>query len=88
MDESLNELGESIVGALPGAVSGYTRRVRRTDGPCGGRCARQVLTMLRDDPRFPLVNFIDLCGVDYPARPKRFDVVGTCFRPSTTVASA
>lgn len=34
-----------------------------------------LLTHLRDDPRCLFQCFIDICGVDYPARPKRFDVV-------------
>jgi NADH-quinone oxidoreductase subunit C len=35
----------------------------------------EVLTILRDDPELQFFSFIDLCGVDYPAREKRFDVV-------------
>lgn len=35
----------------------------------------EVLTILRDDQECRFVNFIDICGVDYPAREKRFDVV-------------
>jgi NADH-quinone oxidoreductase subunit C len=34
-----------------------------------------LLTFLRDDPRCQFISFIDLCGVDYPEREKRFDVV-------------
>lgn len=34
-----------------------------------------VLTYLRDDAECRFVNFIDVCGVDWPAREKRFDVV-------------
>ena len=34
-----------------------------------------VLAALRDDPELQFVSFIDLCGVDYPEREKRFDVV-------------
>ena len=34
-----------------------------------------LCTFLRDDERCRFVNFIDLCGVDYPQREKRFDVV-------------
>jgi len=34
-----------------------------------------VLTMLRDDPRFSCEQLMDLCGVDWPERPERFDVV-------------
>lgn len=34
-----------------------------------------LLTFLRDDSRFAFVNFIDICGVDWPDRPERFEVV-------------
>ncbi|GLK69488.1 NADH-quinone oxidoreductase subunit C [Hansschlegelia plantiphila] len=34
-----------------------------------------VVTFLRDDPECRFVCFIDVCGVDWPAREKRFDVV-------------
>jgi NADH-quinone oxidoreductase subunit C len=35
----------------------------------------RVATFLRDDPQCRFVCFIDICGADYPAREKRFDVV-------------
>jgi NADH-quinone oxidoreductase subunit C len=34
-----------------------------------------VVTLLRDDPELQFVSFIDLCGVDWPGRETRFDVV-------------
>jgi NADH-quinone oxidoreductase subunit C len=34
-----------------------------------------VLTKLRDEPQLRFEQLIDLCGVDYPARKERFDVV-------------
>ena len=34
-----------------------------------------VLTKLRDDPALQFEQLIDLCGVDYPERAERFDVV-------------
>ncbi|SEQ83534.1 NADH dehydrogenase subunit C [Faunimonas pinastri] len=34
-----------------------------------------VLTLLRDDPDLQFICFIDICGVDWPARENRFDVV-------------
>jgi len=34
-----------------------------------------LLTTLRDDPRFSCEQLMDLCGVDWPERPERFDVV-------------
>ncbi|HEX9903972.1 MAG TPA: NADH-quinone oxidoreductase subunit C [Propylenella sp.] len=35
----------------------------------------EVIAALRDDPELRFVSFIDLCGVDWPQREKRFDVV-------------
>ena len=35
----------------------------------------EVLTKLRDDPDCQFEILIDICGVDYPARKNRFDVV-------------
>ena len=34
-----------------------------------------LLTFLRDDQACRFVQLIDICGADYPNRPKRFDVV-------------
>jgi NADH-quinone oxidoreductase subunit C len=35
----------------------------------------KVAKFLRDDPRCQFVSIIDICGVDWPAREKRFDIV-------------
>jgi NADH-quinone oxidoreductase subunit C len=34
-----------------------------------------VVMALRDDPELQFISFVDLCGVDYPERERRFDVV-------------
>ena len=34
-----------------------------------------LMTALRDDPRFAFEQVMDICGVDWPDRPDRFDVV-------------
>ncbi len=34
-----------------------------------------VMATLRDDPRFACAQLMDLCGVDWPQRAERFDVV-------------
>ncbi|NBX04011.1 MAG: NADH-quinone oxidoreductase subunit C [Alphaproteobacteria bacterium] len=34
-----------------------------------------LMLVLRDDPAYKFKQLIDVCGVDYPAREKRFDVV-------------
>jgi NADH-quinone oxidoreductase subunit C len=75
MEEALRELGEQITQALAGAVSGY--RVEYGELTIDADAAKivAVATFLRDDPRCQFVCFIDICGADYPAREKRFDVV-------------
>jgi NADH-quinone oxidoreductase subunit C len=35
----------------------------------------EVMTTLRDDPRFAFEQVMDICGVDWPDREERFDVV-------------
>ena len=35
----------------------------------------EVVTALRDDPQLKFISFVDICGVDWPEREKRFDVV-------------
>jgi NADH-quinone oxidoreductase subunit C len=35
----------------------------------------RVLTFLRDEPSLLFKELLDICGVDYPARERRFDVV-------------
>lgn len=35
----------------------------------------ELMTTLRDDPRFAFEQFMDICGVDWPERAERFDIV-------------
>jgi len=44
----------------------------------------EVLKFLRDDPRSQFTCMIDVCGVDYPGRKNRFDVVLTENKKSIT----
>jgi NADH-quinone oxidoreductase subunit C len=81
MDETLEQLGETIVGALDGAVTGskvafgqLTLDVRADD-------LVKAMTFLRDDARCQFISFIDVCAVDWPAREKRFDVVYQLLSP-------
>lgn len=71
----LEELGSYVSGALGNAISGYSVR----NGDLTVYAVRSeilsVLKFLRDDETCQFVNFIDICGVDYPERDERFDVV-------------
>jgi NADH-quinone oxidoreductase subunit C len=75
MEEALRELGEQITQALAGAVSGH--RVEYGELTVDADAAKivEVAKFLREDARCQFVSFIDICGADYPAREKRFDVV-------------
>jgi len=75
MEETLRELGEQVTQALAGAVSGY--RVDRGELTLDVEAKEivRVATFLRDDPRCQFWNIVDVCGVDWPRREKRFDVV-------------
>ena len=75
MDEALIELGEYIAASLRDSVSGSNLAYGELMIDAKTDHIVKVLTFLRDDTacRFKIV--IDICGVDYPERPKRFDVV-------------
>jgi len=75
MSEGLNDLAAHIEAALDAdilesviACGELTLTVKPAD-------IVATATFLRDDPRCRFVSIIDVCGADYPARRKRFDVV-------------
>jgi NADH-quinone oxidoreductase subunit C len=75
MEEMLRELGEHVTGASAGAVKTYRVEFGELTIDVDANKIVEVAKFLRDDPRCQFVSFIDICGVDYPAREKRFDVV-------------
>ena len=73
--EALTELGEHIAASKPEAVMGstvthdeLTMTVRADQLPA-------LVKFLRDDSLCRFSTLVDICGVDYPERSKRFDVV-------------
>ncbi len=75
MTEALAALGEHIKAALPGQATGCEVAFGELSVQAEAADIVAVLTFLRDDPRCRFINLIDICGADYPAREKRFDVV-------------
>jgi NADH-quinone oxidoreductase subunit C len=71
----LNQLGETIARALPGAVKSATVAFGELTLDVEPGAIAKVIAHLRDDPACEFKLLIDLCGVDWPQRPKRFDVV-------------
>ncbi len=75
MDENLIDLGEHIVSELRELGVTYAMSHDELVLHTSGDKIIDVLRFLRDDPSCQFVCFIDICGVDYPAREHRFDVV-------------
>jgi NADH-quinone oxidoreductase subunit C len=73
--ERLNSLGERIAADLKGRVTGHSVALGELTLIADAQAIVEVLTYLRDEPECRFVCFIDICGVDYPEREKRFDVV-------------
>ncbi len=75
MDEALTELGENVTAALPQELievqvaHGELFLVTRPE------FIVRVLTFLRDDSNCQFKALVELCGVDYPERAQRFEVV-------------
>ena len=77
----LETLGAHVAGALgEGIETAVAFGELAISAPAGDII--RVLEFLRDDPACRFVNFTDICGVDYPARPMRFDVVYHLLSPS------
>jgi NADH-quinone oxidoreductase subunit C len=75
MTADLQALGADILAALPGkATAAHVAYGDLTIEAEAGDIVEVIRTLVQD-PRFAFINFIDLCGADYPAREKRFDVV-------------
>ncbi|WP_293723103.1 NADH-quinone oxidoreductase subunit C [Stappia sp.] len=75
MDETLAELGEHIKAALGDAVEDCTVAFGELTVVARASDIVQVVRFLRDDSSCQFVNLTDLCGVDWPERDQRFDVV-------------
>ncbi|MGB7288350.1 MAG: NADH-quinone oxidoreductase subunit C [Salaquimonas sp.] len=74
-DETLNELAETVQAGLSGMLleASYsfgelTIKVKREE-------IVAVLRFLRDDSQTMFWNIVDICGVDFPGRDERFEVV-------------
>ncbi|MBW8300074.1 MAG: NADH-quinone oxidoreductase subunit C [Hydrogenophaga sp.] len=75
MSEALNELASylsEVRGALIASSETLYDELTLTAKP---ENVIALLTFLRDDVQCGFVNLIDICGVDYPQRADRFDVV-------------
>ena len=75
MDDKLKELGASLAGSQKSTVTAWHITHGELTLFADADHIAHLLRHLRDDPRCLFTCLIDICGVDYPAREKRFDVV-------------
>jgi NADH-quinone oxidoreductase subunit C len=74
-DEALETLGQAIKADAAGAVGDvHIAHGELTLTAPAGRIV-DLLALLRDNPSYRFVQLLDICGVDYPDRELRFDVV-------------
>ncbi|MDE0058226.1 MAG: NADH-quinone oxidoreductase subunit C [Defluviicoccus sp.] len=75
MNQALIELGEYVGAALP--VDGAEIAAAGDELVLAVPAAEleRALTWLRDDPQCLFEMLVDICGVDYPERAQRFEVV-------------
>jgi NADH-quinone oxidoreductase subunit C len=75
MGAELRTLGDAISAALPGAVGDISTALGELTLTVDTQRWVEVVRYLHDDPACLYICFLDLCGVDYPVREKRFEVV-------------
>ena len=75
MDEQLQSIAAKLAGALPGAVLDSNFAFGELTLSLDPARIIEALQFLRDDAAAEFVSIIDISGVDYPEREKRFDVV-------------
>lgn len=79
---ALQALGEHIAGALGDVVSGWELTFGELTLTVARDAIVEVVIFLRDDAQCRFVSFVDLCGVDFPERDERFEVVYHFLSPS------
>jgi len=75
MDEALKDLAEYIVSERSDAVTEWHVANGELTMVIALAEIEAFAKFLYDDPRLAFVNLTDICGVDWPSREKRFDVV-------------
>ena len=74
-EQSLTELSDYLFSALAGHLTESGVRKEELAVVCDVSSLIKVLKFLRDDAQCQFKQLTDLCGVDYPDRESRFDIV-------------
>ena len=75
MDQNLQDLGDYLKNGMPVAVELVSQDRGQLIVTCRNDEIVAFLTYLRDDPNCLFRVLLDICGVDYPDKIKRFEIV-------------
>jgi NADH-quinone oxidoreductase subunit C len=75
MNPALKEIGDHVAAALAADVVSVSQRLDELTVVVNAGAIVRVLTFLRDDDQCGFTCLLDVCGVDWPQRERRFDVV-------------
>ncbi len=75
MTLSLKDLGDQVSAAMPALVLSCEVKLGELTIVVRTRAIVEVLTYLRDNVHCAFTQLVDLCGVDYPGRDQRLEVV-------------
>jgi NADH-quinone oxidoreductase subunit C len=75
MNQVLKEIGDHVASALPDDVVRVEQRLGELMVTVNAGSIVRVLSFLRDDSQCEFKVLVDVCGVDWPQRERRFDVV-------------
>jgi NADH-quinone oxidoreductase subunit C len=75
MEETLKEMAEYVASKRGAAVVDWQIAFSELTMVIAPTEIVGLVQFLRDDPRLAFVNITDICGVDWPNREKRFDVI-------------
>ncbi len=75
MEEALSDLKAYICDALDGKIDTSSIDFGEINLGVSAGNLISILRFLRDDVQTQFISIIDICGVDYPGRKKRFEVV-------------
>jgi NADH-quinone oxidoreductase subunit C len=75
MNPVLKEVGDHVAAALPEDVVSVAQRLDELTVVAQAGSIAKVLAFLRDDDQCDFKCLVDVCGVDWPERERRFDVV-------------
>jgi NADH-quinone oxidoreductase subunit C len=75
MNPALKEIGDHVAAALAADVVSVSQRLDELTVVVNAGAIVRVLTFLRDDDQCGFTCLVDVCGVDWPQRERRFEVV-------------